>query len=105
MELTDVEEKMLIGTVVEIAIKILFNNFTYKFGGRYYHQKGGGPIGVRATGAAAQIVMEDWGAKYRSLLEAAGIQIFLLSGYVDDGRQVSTTLEIGTRFKDQPEDG
>ena len=54
--------------------------------------------GVRATGAAAQLVMEHWGKEYRSLLEAAGLQIFMLSGYVDDGRQISSVLKPGMRF-------
>ena len=49
-DLTEEDKKKIIGTVVGVAIKILFNNFTYKFGGKYYHQRGGGPIGVRATG-------------------------------------------------------
>ena len=66
-EITDAEKKKIIGTVVEIALKILFNKFTYKFGGKYYHQQSGGPIGVRATGAASQIVMEDWGEQYKAL--------------------------------------
>ena len=98
-DLTKEEERNIIATVVEVALKILFKNFTYKFGGKYFHQSQGGPIGVRATGAAAQLVMEHWGLSYRSLLEAAGIEIFLLSGYVDDGRQISTTVRKGTGFR------
>ena len=56
-QLTNKEKKLIVGTVTAIALKTLFNNFTYKFGGKYYHQQSGGPIGVRATGAAASLVM------------------------------------------------
>ena len=64
--------------MVELALIILFTNFTYKFGGKSYHQKCGGPIGVRVTGSASQLVMEDWG------VQRYGLTVFLLSGYVDD---------------------
>ena len=59
-EITEDDEKILIATVVEIALKVLFNNSSYKFCGRSYRQERGGPIGVRATGAASTLVMEDW---------------------------------------------
>ena len=98
VDITKDEERKIIGAVAEVALKVLFNNFTYKFGEKYFHQSEGGPIGVRATGAAAQLVMEHWGGEYRSLLEAAGLQIFMLSGYVDDGRQISSVLKPGMRF-------
>ena len=98
VDITKDEERKIIGAVAEVALKVLFNNFTYKFGEKYFHQSEGGPIGVRATGAAAQLVMEHWGKEYRSLLEAAGLQIFMLSGYVDDGRQISSVLKPGMRF-------
>ena len=67
-ELSKSEERIVIAVVVEIALKFLFQNFTYRFGGKSFHQKRGGPIGVRATGAASTRVMEDWAVKYREIL-------------------------------------
>ena len=97
-EVTEREERVLIATVVEIALKILFANFTYKFGGKYYHQKEGGPIGVRATGAASTLVMEDWAEIYKEILVRSCILVLLLAGYVDDGRQITTVLKDGMRY-------
>ena len=98
--LDDEEERMIIATVTEVALKVLFSNFTYKFAGKIFHQQDGGPIGVRVAGAAGQLVMEDWGSQYRCLLEKAGLMVHLLSGYVDDGRQVSSPLKLGMVFKE-----
>ena len=98
VELTNRETSIIVGVVVEIALKVLFNNFTYKFGGKFFHQKDGGPIGVRATGAAAQLVMESWARDYRSILEKSGLLVSLMAGYVDDGRQVVSKLDLGMRF-------
>ena len=98
IEINDIEKKQIIGAVVEIALKVLFKNFTYKFGGTFFRQNSGGPIGVRATGAAAQLVMEDWALKYQDILKRSGLTTFLLAGYVDDGRQVTSTLCPGMRF-------
>ena len=92
------QTKKLIGLVAEIATIILFTNFSYKFGGKFYKQSSGGPIGVRATGAVAQLVMENWARRYREILERSGLTVSLMAGYVDDGRQVTSVLKPGMRF-------
>ena len=90
----------MIARVVEIALVVLFTNFCYKFGGEYFHQSEGGPIGVRLTGCAAECVMQEWSEEYQDILERSGVWVALLSGYVDDGRQITTTLERGSRYCD-----
>ena len=47
--LTEDEKKELVGTVVQIIVEALFNHHYYTFGNEMYHQKGGGPIGLRGT--------------------------------------------------------
>ena len=96
--ISSAQTRKLIGLVAEIATIVLFTNFSYKFGGKFYKQKSGGPIGVRATGAVAQLVMESWARKYREILENSGLKVPLMAGYVDDGRQVTSVLEPGMRF-------
>ena len=96
--LNENEEKKIVAAVTNIALKTLFKNFTYKFGGKFFHQTDGGPIGVRATGSASELVMEDWASQYRGILESSGVRVHLLGGYVDDGRQVTDTLDLGMRF-------
>ena len=99
-ELTEDQERLLVGVVAEIAIIVLFNNFSYKFGGKFFHQQSGGPIGVRATGAIAQLVMERWARDYKAILENSGIVISEMGGYVDDGRQITSIFQPGMRFRE-----
>ena len=99
---TKVQRKEVIARVVEIALVVLFTNFCYKFGSEYFHQSEGGPIGVRLTGCAAECVMQEWSEEYQDILERSGVWVALLSGYVDDGRQVTTTLERGAGSVTKP---
>ena len=96
--LSSQEEKLILARVVEIAVRALFQNHAYRFGNEYYHQKEGGSIGDRWTGAASEIVMQDWAKQYRSVLENSGLTVYLLSGYVDDGRQYTSCLPMGSRY-------
>ena len=97
-DISEVERKKIIAKVVEIAVIALFENFSYKFGGKNYKQKSGGPIGVRATGAASQLTMEDWAEEYIKILINSGLWVAMMGGFVDDGRQVTTQLQKGARF-------
>ena len=95
---TAIENKQIIGRVVEIATRALFQNHAYRFGDEIYHQIEGGSIGDRWTGAAAEIVMQDWATKYKKILVESGLEVLLFGGYVDDGRQLTTSLPIGSRY-------
>ena len=57
---TERETRMLIGIALEIAVKMVFTNFIYTFGGESYLQGFGGPIGARLTMCASRLVMQDW---------------------------------------------
>ena len=57
-ELTLNEEREIIARCVEIAVRVVFENFCYKFGGETLKQREGGPIGARVTMAAARLVMQ-----------------------------------------------
>ena len=91
----------VVGRCAEIAVRIIFENFTYNFGGKIYLQREGGPIGARITMACSRLVMQDWGECYRMILREAGLWVTLLKIYVDDVRQVSSTLRKGTRFDEK----
>ena len=98
IEITNQENKKIIARVVEIAVRALFENHAYRFGNEYFHQKEGGSIGDRWTGAAAEVVMQDWANNYQKILDDSGVSTLLLAGYVDDGRQFSTCLPLGNRY-------
>ena len=57
MVLEPLEKKQIIAEVVSLATRPMFRKYFYKFGGRMYHQKQGGPIGLRSTCAVARLVM------------------------------------------------
>ena len=97
-EPTALQKRQIVGRCCEIAVRILFEHFSYKFGTTWYQQTSGGPIGARITMVVARLVMSDWGEKYKIILVASGIPPDLLGGYVDDGRQESGVLEIGSEF-------
>ena len=84
----------------EIATRFLFENFSYKFGGKTFLQSSGGPIGARVTMAASRIVMNDWGSDWRQILEKTDVKLPQLDGYVDDVRHRSTCLRFGLRWNE-----
>ena len=92
------ERRMIVARVAEIGTRMIFENFTYQFGGEIFVQKSGGPFGARVTMAAARIVMQAWSRSYQSILLRSGLRLTLLAGYVDDGRQSGTTLRRGMRY-------
>ena len=92
------EVKVMIGAVAEIGVRILWENYCYDFGGNTHLQSRGGPIGQRPTMAAARIIMNDFFEEYEKILRGANLLITLLKVYVDDGRQMTSTLDKGMRY-------
>ena len=56
--LKDWEKREILATVLRIATRTMFTKHYYSFGGRTYHQRGGGPIGLRGTCAIARLIMQ-----------------------------------------------
>ena len=95
------ERRLITGHVAEIGTRTIFENFVYQFGGIAFHQQQGGPIGARVTMCAARMVMQHWARGYSGILLRAGLRLPLFDGYVDDGRQGSTTLRRGMLFDEE----
>mgnify|MGYP001264527310 CR=1 FL=1 len=92
IEPTALEQKRLLGAVLEIGVRAAFENSVYQFGGRYYHQQKGSPTGRRLTMAAARVIMSDWSINITKILEQAEIKIWLKSHHVDEKLlHISTT--------------
>ena len=100
-EPTEAEKKMLVAACLEVGVRTSFRNSVYQFGGRYYLQTTGGPIGARITMAVARIVMYDWGRRLRKILNEAEIKIWMDSVYLDDYR----ALMCDVRPEARPEVG
>ena len=95
---TEEQIRDIISRCAEIAVRTIFENFTYNFGGVTYLQSKGGPIGARITMACARLVMQDWGEKFSSILLKADLKITLFKSYVDDVRLANTLLRQGMRY-------
>jgi hypothetical protein len=87
-----------VSRMAEIGVRVVWDNFTYSFGGNTYLQKSGGPIGARLTMATARIVMQNWGRKYRGILSTCGLEDWLSESYVYDARQSTQAVKKGNRF-------
>merc|ERR1711954_21778 len=48
--------------------------------------------------AASRLVMQDWSEGYLEILERSRMRLGMLTGYVDDVRQVSSCLKYGMRY-------
>ena len=98
-EPTETEKRTLIGACLEIGVRKSFQQSVYQFGGKYYLQTSGGPIGARITMAVSRIVMYHWGKKLRNILSEANVKIWMDSIYVDDYRSLLTALMPGLRWE------
>jgi len=97
-EATEEEKILLFATSLEIAVKFLFSNHLYMFGGQTFRQSDGGSIGMRATMSISRLVMGEWGEKIREILKESNIKTFLEALYVDDLRYVLSCLPHGWRW-------
>jgi hypothetical protein len=98
---TEREKRILRARVVEIGVRTVFRNFVYEFGGEDFLQREGGPIGARVTMAVSRLVMQHWAENYRAILERSGLEVRLLKGFVDDGRQGTDLMIRGTGYDEK----
>ena len=82
----------------EIGVRILWDNFSYRFCKKIYHQKSEGPIGARITMACSRLVMQQWGESYTNILLRSNIKLRLFGNYVDDIRQGTNIIPKGCRY-------
>ena len=91
------EQRELLATVVEIATHAMFKTHFYDFAGQAYHQKSGGPIGLRGTCAVARVAMQLFDIRWKEKLSRMGIDTWLLARYMDDARAFLPPLKHGWR--------
>ena len=59
-EYTPNDQTRLLEAMMAKMITVTFKTHFYRWKGQIHHQAKGGPIGLRATGVCAKLVMEDW---------------------------------------------
>ena len=98
--LEDWEKKQILAEVVKIATEAMFKKHYYSFGGRTYHQRGGGPIGLRGTCAVARVIMQLFDRKWGQMLRDMGVRLYDLVRYMDDIRAILAPFKSGWRWVD-----
>ena len=98
IRLTDIEKRMVVATVMKIAVLVLFRTHVYEFGGKFYLQKKGGPIGLRSTCAIARIVMLWWDEMFMSLVASSNLSVEEKARYMDDIRLWMYSIRLGWRW-------
>ena len=74
VELRDTERRLILAKAVKVAVKIIFANHIYQFGGKKYKQVAGGPIGLRLTRLVARVVTDTWDLAFLSKLDTSQCQ-------------------------------
>jgi hypothetical protein len=96
--ITQRDKREIISTVISIAVKVMFSTHVYTFGGEFYRQTSGGPIGLRSTCAVARLVMKVWDDKWLERLALLKVQIEEAMRYMDDGRTALYRFKCGWRW-------
>ena len=81
--------------LVECLVKITFSTHLYLWRGEVKKQRVGGPIGLRATGSCARIVMDKWLNRFRNKLHQQGVEVYLVTKYVDDVLVIAKNVQLG----------
>ena len=92
------EKKELVATCVQIMTEALFKHHFYTFGNHIYHQREGGPIGLRGTCAVARVTMQMWDISWKKRLQEENITTWLLARYMDDARAFLPPFRPGWRW-------
>jgi hypothetical protein len=98
VSLTDMEKKLIIATVMRIAVLTLFRTHTYSFGGKFFLQKAGGPIGLRSTCCIARLVMLWWDEELIELMIKNNVTTNTEARYMDDIRIWLWSIRMGWRW-------
>ena len=81
--------------IIEFVTRLTFGEHYYRWNQKLLKQAKGGPIGLRATGSCAKLVMDIWMEKFAEILHQNNIKVFLLTKYVDDVLIVAENVQLG----------
>ena len=92
------EERLVIAEMTHIGVIVMMNSHLFRWDGKIFLQRQGGPIGLRSTCAVARITMMYWDGKLSEYMEANNIRLDMGARYMDDVRLVLDSLHEGWRW-------
>ena len=95
-----IEERKMIGKVIEIMAIVGMENHVYKFGNIIRKQKSGGPIGLALTGDIADCYLIGWDKKFIQKTKSLGIDLIFYKRFKDDIFIIAEVLEKGSRLEE-----
>ena len=98
VEMTSLEKRMIVATMVQIGVITMFNTHVYSFNGELFLQKAGGPIGLRSTYAVARVAMNYWDSKWMETMRENNVRIRAGDRYMDDIRAFLNSIKEGWRW-------
>ena len=100
IEWTEMEKRLMVAEMTRVGVIVMMNTHLFRWNGKLYLQKKGGPIGLRATCAVARVVMLFWDDKLAEVMKFNNIKLDDGMRYMDDVRLVLDALHEGWRYMD-----
>ena len=92
-EPTKQEGHKMIALMIQKAVETVMGNHTYRFDGRIYKQKDGGPIGDEMSQAVARLTMIWFDERFLEKCTDEGMEIEFYKRYVDDSNMLAIPPE------------
>jgi hypothetical protein len=97
VELTKLENQMIVATVVKIGVLVMMNTQLYTWNGVSYLHRAGGPIGLRSMCTVARVVMIEWDVRWKNLCTRNNFRPSKSNRYMDDIQAFLKALREGWR--------
>ena len=97
-EWTGLEKKLMLAEMTRVGVIIMMNTHLFRWDGRIFLQRKGGPIGLRATCAVARVTMLHWDVQLQILLKRNNIHLDEGGRYMDDIRLFLDAVQEGWRW-------
>ena len=89
---------MMLAEMTRIGVIVMMNTHLFRWNGKIFLQRKGGPIGLRSTCAVARVTMLFWDERLADMLKKNNIVLDDGSRYMDDVRLILDSLKEGWRW-------
>ena len=98
VEWTKLEERLMLAEMTRIGVIVMMNSHLFRWDGKIFLQRQGGPIGLRSTCAVARITMMHWDGKLAEFMDVNNIRLEMGARYMDDVRLILDSIHEGWRW-------